>query len=225
MLDLPTVVNRAENICRQVCPDLRGQAVYVLTDADYPPVSEWRAALAGCTWADADLSLRHVIADRWVGRGFGCVMRPSLSSGPQQFIAYVVHELAHWIHTLVGSSPDILTDVLDLGAVCCALSKPRSAWWDDKPAWFNHTLPFQRAMTHLRHRVWCAGGGDLIDELDGCYAGEGYGLSDPAWYRSACAREVRECRDQSLVAVLASDPPAELVELWEQDTYRGATVA
>jgi hypothetical protein len=217
---------------RRVCPDVCGCGCYVLTPVDVPYLAEAFVCGLACTQIRLDEMLRPTLErfGVWESRGFCTIIDAEKIGTFAEFVCVVTHELGHWaefdgVKALAPSSVFMSPEQLQkqFADTALALRTESSVHVaDDKDPWSTHGLRFTRACVHLRYRLWAAG--FPFDGEDVPVAGRRYGLSGPAWYHSALRAETHVLADLPIRLILERGLPAELRQLWEQDTHTEAII-
>lgn len=219
-----------ESFLRDVAgDDLAGVPVYLLS-ADEAESIDHRLRFkeyAGWTTSIADLLFSNWLhsAGRWTGRGFATAIDITARSTMQELYGTALHELAHWLDdqhrspTPTGSETADAT-MLSLGVTALEVipakwSAPAPAPVIPQPRWHQHGRTFVRAASHLAYRA-----SRQIESIRPRHIifGSRY-YADPftesAWL-GALSDELD--RDDSILDILATDPPAAFSERWAAAT-------
>lgn len=185
----------------------------------------------GLTGPAMDLLLLPTLeaSGQWQGRGFAAIVdveatqrqlaaasivgrRPLLSN----LLGIVLHEYAHFV-------AEGLTEGIGEREVATLLATPgyeqllplTIAPSPTEEPWARHGIRFGRAIVHLWSRASWTGWRWQLEDL--WQTRDFYGLGPAMRYADVLSPELLDRSQDPLVAIVAEDPPADLVELFESD--------
>jgi len=179
-----------------------------------------------------DLQLMPTLESQgsWAGRGFATLLRLDRLEFGLRFVAgCILHEYAHHLVELVSFEHEFDNPQSEIDsrqrAFVDTVNQLVELWLQDpsrqqhdQPRWAGHELPFVRACCHLSHRAH-----NVFESIRPAhlrfikpYHWHPVGESQ---FVEACSSEIDS--DLSIVDILRSPPPRELVELWEAITATG----
>lgn len=217
----------AERLAKRVFHELRDTPLYVIQPRDDGRVSSAMIGHSkGLFFPNLDIAMQPELEalGEWRGPGV-CVIADVQSiyrAGLYQYdaerkaVGVILHELCHWIDKPERKEIPETVAVYDRFTEVWASKPKRESQFP--VALLGHPESFQRIACHVLYRCNYFGGYCLQPHhlaIGSSYAGLEF-LPTALEFIDVLHDEVRECAHLPLRSVAATEPPAELIQLWEQ---------
>ncbi|MFI5380646.1 MAG: hypothetical protein ACHRHE_15215 [Tepidisphaerales bacterium] len=201
---------RLTTLAHRIAPETAATPLYVVFSAEANICCNADGGCWGMTGPHLDMLFREAIGVRWQGRGWGILVRDSLSE--KSVAGTFIHELAHIVD---GEFPPRTDKQYSPTAIMAVRSDTIDDFAGRRPVCpianiDNHGLAFHRALMHLRYRA--AAAGCEIPFADLCASQtSAFHLS---MFSRALGDEVRQCRAMPFSRIMARTIPKAFRKLW-----------